>query len=55
MTEAFPFCQTYRSTAIKKKDFQKMDQQTRGKLLIHGTKHHTDKQLLSLELSCIVS
>ena len=29
-----------------------MDQQTRGKWLIHGTKHHTDKQLLSLELSC---
>ena len=33
-------------------DFQKVDQQTRGKWFIHRTKHHKDNQLQSLELSC---
>ena len=29
-----------------------MDQQTGGKWLIHGTKHHKDIQMQSLELPC---
>ena len=32
-----------------KLDFQNVDQHTRGKWLIHGTKHHKDNQLQSLE------
>ena len=35
-----------------KLDFQKVDQHTRGKWLIHGTKHHKDNQLQSLEFPC---
>ena len=38
-----------------KLDFQKVDQQTGGKCLIHGTKHHNDNQLQSLELLCRIS
>ena len=38
-----------------KLDFQKMDQHTGGKWLIHGTKHHKDNQLQSLELSYRIS
>ena len=33
-----------------KLDFQKMDQHTGGKQLIHGIKHHKKDQLQSLEL-----
>ena len=33
-----------------KLDFQNLDQHTGGKWLIHGTKHHQDNQLQSLEL-----
>ena len=33
-----------------KLDFQKVDQHTGGKWLIHGTKHRKDNQLQSLEL-----
>ena len=33
-------------------DFQKVDQHTGGKWLIHGTKRHKDNQLQSLELPC---
>ena len=33
----------------------KVDQQTGGKWLIHGTKHRKDNQLQSLELSCRIS
>ena len=36
-------------------DFQKRDQHTGGKWLIHGTIHHKDNQLQSLELSCRIS
>ena len=36
-------------------DFQKVDQHTRGKWLIHGTKHRKDNQLQSLELPCRIS
>ena len=35
-----------------KLDFQKVDQHTGGKWLIHGTKRHKDNQLQSLELPC---
>ena len=38
-----------------KLDFQKVDQHTRGKLLIHGTKRYKHNQLQSLELPCRIS
>ena len=38
-----------------KLDFQKVDQHTGGKWLIHITKHHKDNQLQSLELPCRIS
>ena len=38
-----------------KLDFQKVDQHTEGKWLIHGTKRHKDNQLQSLELPCRIS
>ena len=38
-----------------KLDFQKVDQQTGGKWLIHGTKRRKDNQLQSLELPCKIS
>ena len=38
-----------------KLDFQNVDQHTGGKWLIHGTKHHKDNQLQSLELPGRVS
>ena len=38
-----------------KLDFQKVEQHTRGRWLIHGTKHHKDHQLQSLELPCRIS
>ena len=38
-----------------KLDFQKVDQYTRGKGLINGTKFHKDNQLQSLELTCRIS
>ena len=38
-----------------KLDFLKVDQDTGGKWLIHGTKCHKDNQLQSLELPCRIS
>ena len=38
-----------------KRDFQKVDQHTGGKGLIHGTKHAKDNQLQSLALGCRIS
>ena len=38
-----------------KLDFQKVDHQTRGNWLIHGTKHHKDSPLQSLQLPCRIS
>ena len=38
-----------------KLDFQKVDQNTRGKWLIHGTKRRKGNQLQSLELPCKIS
>ena len=35
-----------------KLDFQKVDQQTGSKWLIHGTKHREDIQLQTMELPC---
>ena len=35
--------------------FQKVDQHTGGKWLIHGTKRRKDKRLQSLELPCRIS
>ena len=36
-------------------DFQKVNQHTGGKWLIHGTKRHKDNQMKSLALSCRIS
>ena len=38
-----------------KLDFQKVDQHTGSKWLIHGTKRRNDNQLFSLELPCRIS
>ena len=38
-----------------KLDLQKVDQHTRGKWLIHSTKHRKDNQLQSPELPCKIS
>ena len=38
-----------------KLDFQKVDQHTGGKWLIHSTQHSKDNQLQSLELPCMIS
>ena len=38
-----------------KLDFQKVDQHTGGKWLIHGTKRRKDNQLQSLEPPCRIS
>ena len=38
-----------------KLDFQKVDQQTGGKWLIHGTKRRRDNQLQNLKLPCRIS
>ena len=38
-----------------KQDFQKVDQHTGGKWLIHGTKCRKDNRLQSLELPCRIS
>ena len=38
-----------------KLDLQKVDKNTGGKWLIHGTKRHKDNQLQSLELPCSIS
>ena len=35
--------------------FQKVDQHTGGKWLIHGTKRHKDNQLQNLKLPCRIS
>ena len=38
-----------------KLDFQKVDQYTGGKWLIHRTQHHKDNQMQSMELPCGIS
>ena len=47
-----PNLQTYYHFTL---DFQKVDQHTGGKWLIHGSKRHNDNQLQSLELPCRIS
>ena len=49
--KCLPLCPTYNF----KLDFQKVDQHTWGKWLIHGTKRRKDNQLQSPELPCILS
>ena len=44
--------QTYYHSKL---DFQKVDQHTGGKWLIHGTKRRKENQLQSLELPCRIS
>ena len=44
--------QTYHHLKL---DFQKVDQHTGGKWLIHSTNHRKDNQFQSLELSCRIS
>ena len=44
--------QTYNHLKL---DFQKVDQHTGGKWLIHGTKPRKDNQLQILELPCGIS
>ena len=50
----FLLCQTYKYDHFKIY-FQKVDQHTGGKWLIHGTKRRKDNQLQSLELPCRIS
>ena len=38
-----------------KLDFQKVDQHTEGKWLIHGIKRRKDNQFQRMELSCRIS
>ena len=45
-------CQSYYHFKL---DFQKVDQHTGGKWLIHDTKCRKDNQLQSLELPCRIS
>ena len=51
----FPFMSNLQTYYHFKLDFQKVDQHTGGKWLIHGTKLHKDNQLQSLELPCRIS
>ena len=52
MKKHVPLHQTYRPKCCLKLVFQKNDQHTGGKRLIHVTKHCTDNQLQSLEFPC---
>ena len=51
----FSFMSNLQTYYYLKLDFQKVDQYTGGKWLIHCTKRHKDNQLQSLELPCKVS
>ena len=51
----FSFMSNLQTYYHLKLDFQKVDQNTGGKWLIHGTKHRKDNQLQSLELPCRMS
>ena len=43
-------CVKLTNLLLFKTNFQKVDQHTGGKWLIHGSKHHKDNQLQNLEL-----
>ena len=47
MKRLFPITSKLQTSYHFKLDFQKMDQHTAGKWLIHGTKHRKDNQLQS--------
>ena len=51
----FSFVSNLQTNYHLKLDFQKVDQHTGGKWLIHGTKPRKDDQLQSLELPCRIS
>ena len=50
MKTLFSILQSSQTHYPFKQDFQKVDQHTGGKWLIHSTKQHNDNQLQSLEL-----
>ena len=50
MKELFSIMSNLQTRYYFKLDFQTMDQHTRGKWLIHGTKHRNGNQLQSLEI-----
>ena len=50
MKKLFSIMPSLQTHSHFKLDFQKVDQNTRGKWLIHSTKHRKDNQLQSLEL-----
>ena len=51
----FFFMSNFQTYDHIKLNFQKVDQHTGGKWLIHGTKRRKDNQLQSLELPCRIS
>ena len=50
----FSFMSKLQTYAHLNLNFQKMDQHTGGKWLIHDTKRHKNNQFQSLELPCII-
>ena len=55
MKKLFSIMSNLQTSYHFKLDFQKIDQHTGGKWLIHGTKHLNDIQLQSLEISHKIS
>ena len=51
----YPFKSNLQPNRSLKFAFQKVDQHTGGKWLIHDTKRRKDNQLQSLKLPCIIS
>ena len=51
----FSFMSNLQACYHFKLDFQKVDQHTGGKWLIHGIKRRKDNELQSLELPCKIS
>ena len=51
----FSFMSNLQTNYYFKLDFQKVDQHTGGKWLIHGTKPGKDNQLQSLEPPCVTT
>ena len=51
----YSFMSNFQTYYHLKLNFQKVDQHTVGKWLIHGTKRRNDNQLHSLALSCRIS
>ena len=52
MRKLFPIMSNLQAHYHFNLDFQNVDLHRGGKWLIHGTKHHKDNQLQSLELPC---